>query len=132
VLDSIQKILFPPLDPKSRAILLSLTTTSGFGPDALRFESTSIRNADEKGIAYHCHGFRLADLYEGIENPTPRGCLRSSWKLERRSGARYVMLATLVGVLVFIVLGMASLAVSAYQAWVVYQAWRHPVPNPPV
>jgi hypothetical protein len=118
------------LDPKSRAILLSLTTTSGFDPDALRFESISIRNVDEKDIAYHYLGARLADLYEELENPKPRGLLEK-W-LERKSGARHLMLATLVGVVIAIILGIAGIAVGAYQAWVTYQAWKNPVSNPPV
>jgi hypothetical protein len=116
------------LDPKSRALLVSLTTTSGFDPDALRFESTSIRNADEKDIAYHYLGTRLADLYEELENPKPRGLLEK-W-LERKSGARHLMFATLVGVVIAIILGMVGIAVGAYQAWVTYQAWQHPVSSP--
>ena len=44
-LDSIQKILFPLSDPKSRALLLSLTTREAFDPECLRFESAPIRHA---------------------------------------------------------------------------------------
>jgi hypothetical protein len=40
---------------------------------------------------------------------------------ERKSGARYVMMATLIGALFAVLLGMASLGVSSYQAWIVYQ-----------
>lgn len=46
---------------------------------------------------------------------------------ERKSGARYVMLATLIGVVIAVILGMASLALGGYQAWVGYQQWQHPV-----
>ena len=126
-LDSIQKILFPLSDPKSRALLLSLTTIASFDPDCLRFESASIRNADETDIEYHYLGTRLLELYEEMENPTPRGWVEK-W-LERKSGARYVMLATLVGVVIAVVLGMVSLAVGSFQAWVAYQQWQHPVGN---
>jgi hypothetical protein len=128
VLDSLQKILFPLSDHKSSALLLSLISTSSFDPDSLRFESTAIRDDNEKDVAYHCLGTRLADLYEELKNPTPRG-LFEKW-LERRSGASYVMLATLVGVVIAIILGMAGLAVGVYQAWVGYQAWQHPVTSP--
>ena len=124
-LDSIQKILFPLTDDKSRKLLLSLTTTASFDPDCLRFESTSLRNADERDITYHYLGTRLLELYEEVENPTPRSWVEK-W-LERKSGARYVMLATLIGVVIAVVLGMASLAVGGYQAWVGYQQWQHPV-----
>lgn len=124
-LDSVQKILFPLTDRKSRSLLLSLTSTSSFDPDCLRFDSTSIRNNEEKEIAYHYFGERLAELYDELENPTPRGPFEK-W-LERRSGARYVMLATLIGVIFAVILGMAGLAVGGYQAWVGYQQWQHPV-----
>lgn len=124
-LDSLQKILFPLSDSKSSKLLLSLNSTLAFDPDCQRFESASIRNPDEKNIPYHYFGTRLADLYEELENPKPRG-LFQRW-LERKSGARYVMMATLVGVVMAVVLGIASLAVSGYQAWVSYQAWQHPI-----
>ena len=70
-------------------------------------------------------GSKLMDLYEEIENPTPRG-LVEQW-LERRSGARYVMLATLAGVAIAVILGILSLAVGIFQAWVAYQQWKYPV-----
>jgi len=38
-----------------------------------------------------------------------------------------MIMATLVGVIFAVVLGMASLAVSSYQTWIAYQAWQHPV-----
>jgi hypothetical protein len=116
--------LFPLSDTKSRAFLLSLTASSCFDPDTLRFESISIRNGEEKDIAYHYLGTHLADLYEELENPKPRGLL-DKW-LERKSRARHLMLATLVGVVIAVVLGMVSLAVGSYQAWLGYQAWKHP------
>ncbi|KIW21418.1 hypothetical protein PV08_01998 [Exophiala spinifera] len=126
VLDSIQKVLFPLADEKSYALLQSLVSSSGFDPDCLRFESTSIRTAEETNISYHYLGARLAELYEESKNPTPHS-LFDKW-LERKSSARHVMLATLVGVFIAIVLGILSLAVSLYQAYVGYQAWKHPVP----
>lgn len=36
------------------------------------------------------------------------------------------MLATLIGVTLAVILGMAGLAVGGYQAWVGYQQWQHP------
>ena len=126
-LDSIQKILFPLSDSKSRSLLQSLISTSAFDPDCLRFDFVSIRNNEEEEVAYHYFGAKLTDLYEELINPTPRGWVEK-W-LERRSGARYVMMATLIGVVFAVVLGMAGLAVGAYQAWVGYQQWQHPVPR---
>ena len=125
-LDSLQKILFPISDPKSRALLRSLVSKSAFDPECLRFESaSSIRGADEKEVAYHYFGARLADLYEEVENPKPRGWV-AEW-LERKSGARYVMMATVIGVAFAVILGIASLGVGIYQSWLSYQQWQHPV-----
>lgn len=87
----------------------------------------SIRKRDEKDIAYHYFGARLVDLYEELENPKPRGFIEE-W-LERKSGARYIMMATLIGVIFAVLLGIASLAVSGYQAWIGYQQWQHPIRN---
>ena len=122
-----QKILFPLTDAKSRSILVSLTSTASFDPDALRFESSSIRTHEEKDISYFYFGSRLMDLYEELENPKPRGWIEK-W-LERKSGARYVMMATLLGVVIAILLGVAALALGGYQAWLGYQQWQHPVSN---
>jgi hypothetical protein len=44
---------------------------------------------------------------------------------------RHVMMATVVGVVIAIFLGLASLAVGGYQAWVSYQQWQHPVTTGP-
>jgi hypothetical protein len=85
----------------------------------LRFESTSIRKDNETSIKYLYFGSRLADLYEELENPKPRGWIER-W-LERKSRARHVKMATVVGVVTALFLGFASLAVRSYQAWVGYQ-----------
>ena len=126
-LDSIYKILFPP-DPESQSLLSSLVLRNSFDEDCLRFESTAYRDDDEKEINFHYFGSRLVNLYDELENPTPRGWLQK-W-LEKKSGARYVMMATLIGVMIAVVLGMLGLAVACFQAWVAYQQWKHPVSNP--
>jgi hypothetical protein len=126
-LETLQAILFPLTEPKSKALLLSLTstTTQNFDTEVLRYDSSTIRNPLQvEAIPYHYFGSRLGDLYEELSNPTPRGMER--W-FERKSGARYVMMATIAGVLLAIFLGMASLALGAYQAWIGYQQWQHPV-----
>ncbi|RYO90479.1 hypothetical protein DL763_005328 [Monosporascus cannonballus] len=77
----------------------------------------------QQGFVYFGSG--LMELYEEVKNPTPRGFVER-W-FERKSGARYAMMATLVGVLIAVILGMLSLAVGIFQAWVAYEAWKHPV-----
>jgi hypothetical protein len=83
-----------------------------------------MRNPDED-ISYHYFGARLADLYEELEIPKPRSWVER-W-LEQKSGARYIMMATVIGVAFAVLLGIASLVVSSYQAWLTYQQWQHPM-----
>lgn len=123
-LDSLQKILFP-MDEDSQRLLRSLVSKQNLDPDCLRFETTIDRADDEHDMKYQHWGSRLMDLYDEIENPKPRG-LFQRW-MERKSGDRHVMMATLAGVMIAVVLGLLGLAVSIFQAWVGYQQWKHPV-----
>lgn len=106
-------------------MLRSLVSKQSLDPDCLRFETVIRRADDENDIKYQYWGSRLMDLYDEIENPKPRGLLEK-W-MERKSGARYVMMATLAGVMIAVVLGLLGLVVSIFQAWVGYQQWKHPV-----
>jgi hypothetical protein len=108
-LHTLKYVLFP-IDPESQTILRSLINK---------------KNLDPEPSAYEYWGERLLDLYDELESPTPRGFLEE-W-MERKSGARYVMMATLAGVLIAILLGILSLAVSIFQAWVSWQQWKHPI-----
>lgn len=65
------------------------------------------------------------DLFDEIENPKPQSLLEV-W-MDKRSKARHVMMATLVGVIIAVSLGIFGLAVGIFQAWVAYEAWKHPV-----
>ncbi|TQV95658.1 hypothetical protein IF1G_05487 [Cordyceps javanica] len=131
-LATIKEILFP-LDADSQALLRTLVSKKSFDPDCLRVDTRPYRRPDDcKGagaatLPYRYWGARLSDLCEHMETPTPSGHLER-W-MERRSGARHVMMATLGGVVLAVLLGAASLAVSIFQAWVGYQQWQHPV-NP--
>lgn len=106
-------------------ILKSLVANGGFDADCLRIEFEAIRNLDEQELSFPHLGERLAVLQDEVENPRPSGSVEK-W-VERRSGARYVMLATLIGVVFAVLLGIAALGLSGYQTWIAYQAWRHPV-----
>jgi hypothetical protein len=94
-------------------------------PDCLKFEPSAYQLQGENTTGYRYLESRLVNLYEELDNPTPRGYLEK-W-LERKSGARYVMMATLGGVAIAILLGALALAVSIFQAWVGWQQWQHPV-----
>ncbi|KAK4085020.1 uncharacterized protein Triagg1_10 [Trichoderma aggressivum f. europaeum] len=123
-LDSMQKILFP-FDSDSEQILCDLVSKESFDPDCLRYDSAVYRREGEEAASYNYFGSRLVDLFKELEDPSPRGILEK-W-LQRKSGARYMMMATLVGVIIAIILGILGLAVGVFQAWVSYEAWKHPV-----
>ncbi|KAF5009709.1 hypothetical protein FDECE_4055 [Fusarium decemcellulare] len=126
VLDSIQKTLFPST-ADARILLSSLVSKHKLDPDCLRFEPSSYLLEGEGASGYRYLESRMVELYEELDNPTPRGFLEK-W-LERKSGARYVMMVTLGGVGIAIILGALALAVSIFQAWVGWQQWQHPVGN---
>lgn len=121
---SLREVLFP-LDSESQSLLRSLVSKKSFDPDCLRVDLKTYRRTDESNVTFRYWNARLDDLYDQIQNPTPSR-LFEKW-MERRSGARYVMMATLGGVLIAIVLGALSLGVGIFQAWVAYQQWKHPV-----
>lgn len=123
-----QKVLFridDVNDTKSDKLLRSLVSSAGFDPECLRYEAATIRRPDENAVSYHYWGARLADLYQELEDLTPRG-LVDTW-LDRRSGNRYLMLATLIGVVFAVLIGLCSLGVGAFEAYVGYQQWQHPL-----
>ncbi|KAH7268506.1 hypothetical protein B0J15DRAFT_418963 [Fusarium solani] len=126
VLDSMQNVLFP-FDSTSEQILRSLVSKQSFDPDCLRYDAAVYRGEDEGDLSYSYFGSRLVDLFEELEDPSPRGILEI-W-FQRKSGARHVMKATLIGVIIAIVLGILGLVVGIFQAWVAYEAWKHPVNN---
>ncbi|KAK0384911.1 hypothetical protein NLU13_7390 [Sarocladium strictum] len=126
-LDSVQAILFPLSEPKSKALLKSVTTSCSFDPELSNFEYSAIRNPGEEKTSYVYLADRLSGLYHELQNPRPRGSLER--QMERKSGARYMMMATLIGVVFAVILGFLSLVVSSYQTWIAYEAWKHPVPS---
>ncbi|KAI1318479.1 hypothetical protein F5Y16DRAFT_118352 [Xylariaceae sp. FL0255] len=126
-LDSIQQILFPLHDAKSRKLLSSFVRNGDYNLDSEieTFEFGAMRRPDEETISYMYLADRLEELYQQIQDPRPRTWLDK--QLQRRSGARYMMLATLLGVIFAILLGIVALGLSAFQTWIAYQAWKHPV-----
>lgn len=106
------------MDRESQRMLRSLVSKQNLDPDLLRFDTTINRANNEHNIKYQYWGSRLMDLYDEIENPKARGLLEQ-W-IERKSGARYIMMATLAGVIIAVVLGLVGLAVSIFRAWVGY------------
>lgn len=129
ILDSTQRLLFPRADEKSYGLLEQLVVSSRFDQELLRgLDFRQTRRRDEENTRYVFLADRLAALHREFLAPQPRRWLDR--QIHRRSGNRYMMTATLAGVGIAIFLGLASLAVSSYQAWLAYQAWKHPVPQP--
>ncbi|UZP36553.1 hypothetical protein NXS19_004369 [Fusarium pseudograminearum] len=123
-LNSIQKTLFPSTTDAT-IMLRSLISKHNLDADCLRYEPSTYQVAGETLSGYRYLEQRLVDLYEELDSPTPRGYLEK-W-LERKSGARYVMMVTLAGVAIAILLGALALAVSIFQTWIGWQQWKHPV-----
>ncbi|KAK4041534.1 hypothetical protein C8A01DRAFT_14735 [Parachaetomium inaequale] len=124
VLDSLNSILFPPMT-KSHGILRALVSKGVFDRDMLQLESRDVRHRHEVEGEYRYLASKLRDLYDEVENPTPRG--RFERWFERRIAQRYFMMATFGGLVVAIILGILGLAVGIFQAWVAYQQWKFPV-----
>ncbi|KAI2629191.1 hypothetical protein GGS26DRAFT_559777 [Hypomontagnella submonticulosa] len=123
-LDTLRHVIFP-IEPESQSILRSLVSREKFDPDNCRIDAVSSQHANGGPIRYEYWGARLLRLQNELEHPTPRGIVEN-W-LERRSGSRYIMLVTLAGVFIAILLGILSLSVSIFQAWVSWQQWKHPI-----
>ncbi|KAL7953232.1 hypothetical protein V8C34DRAFT_321424 [Trichoderma compactum] len=119
-----KKILFP-FDSDSEQILCDLVSKESFDPDCLSYDSAIYRREGEEAASYNYFGAQLVDLFKELEDPSPRGVLEK-W-LQHKSGARYMMMATLDGVVIAIILGILGLAVGIFQAWVSYEALKHPV-----
>jgi hypothetical protein len=109
----------------SENILRSLVVKANMDPDCLSYESASYRRSGEDEILWSYFGARLMELYEEVENPTPRGSIKK-W-VQSHSHERHIMFATLIGIIVAILLGIAGLGVGIFQAWVSYEAWKYPV-----
>lgn len=73
VLDSIQGVLFPLSDSKSRNLLQSLVDNCAFDPDATVYEYALIRRDGEDSIPFVYLADRISDLYNEIQDPRPRG-----------------------------------------------------------
>ncbi|KAI1740903.1 hypothetical protein F4680DRAFT_458461 [Xylaria scruposa] len=89
VLDSIQRILFPLSDAKSRRLLRSLISNSdySFDPETEKFELSTVCNPGEEVTPYIYLADRLEGLFQELQSPRPRTWLEK--QIQRRSGARY-------------------------------------------
>ncbi|RSM06547.1 hypothetical protein CEP52_005670 [Fusarium oligoseptatum] len=76
VLDSLQNVLFP-FDSTSEQILRDLVSKQSFDPDCLHYDAAVYRGEGEGDLSYSYFGSRLVDLFEELEDPSPRGILET-------------------------------------------------------
>ncbi|KAF2868330.1 hypothetical protein BDV95DRAFT_500911 [Massariosphaeria phaeospora] len=121
-MDTMYEVLFPP-DRKSQSFLSTLVSRHSFDEDFLRYESSQYRKDCEQDSSFPYFGSRLAELYDELQSPTPRGWFQP-W-FEKKSSARHMMMATMIRVFIAIMIGILGLGVASFQAWVAYQQWKH-------
>ncbi|KAF6828724.1 hypothetical protein CMUS01_08462, partial [Colletotrichum musicola] len=73
VLESIQSVLFPLSDKKSRKLLKSYVDSGAFDLEIQQFEFGSIKNKGEEKITFYHLSRRLSDLHQELLDLTPRG-----------------------------------------------------------
>ncbi|KDN61624.1 hypothetical protein CSUB01_01449 [Colletotrichum sublineola] len=122
---TLKGVLFPLTDKKSRKLLRSYVESEAFDPAIQNFEFRSIKNKGEEVVPFFYLASRLDELHQELLDPSPRGWLERQF--ERRSGSRYMMMATMVGIFFAVFLGFLALVVSSYQTYIAYQAWQHPI-----
>jgi hypothetical protein len=114
-LDSIQTLLFPMSDDKSRRILEELVDKMGFDKDCLEIDSFGFRMEDEDEYRFQIWADRLLTIKDTMDSPRSR---RVCWgRLELKSKPVYLMLITLVGVILATLLAAGSFGVGVFDTF---------------
>ncbi|KAF9694934.1 hypothetical protein EKO04_007176 [Ascochyta lentis] len=126
ILDTMH-VLFPP-NQETYDLRSSLVRKEGFDTDLLFNESAGFRQHDEPmEITYAYFGNRLARLYDELKDPSPRNWFERLFEGGTKSAERKMLMATTIGVLIAVTIGLFGLVIAGFQAWVGYQQWKHPV-----
>ncbi|WKT45061.1 hypothetical protein QSH57_009914 [Fusarium oxysporum f. sp. vasinfectum] len=120
-LHSLQDILFPLTDHRSEKILRALICRNGFDPECLEYDGY---NVFHKGIRYVYWGERIARLYELAKKRPPRNKLER-W-FDRRSTDGNAFSIALLALCISILVGIVSILISGFQAWIAWMAWKYP------
>lgn len=115
VLRTIHYILFPS-DKHSLAFLKKLVDRNVLDKDLQYYVFAQYQREDDETTEYIYLKPRLTKLFQELENHTPH--TRFEEWFERKSGPRYMIIATMIGVFLTVILGIPSLGVSAFQTWV--------------
>ncbi|KAH4036935.1 hypothetical protein HBH98_127650 [Parastagonospora nodorum] len=126
-LATIHKILFP--EETELDYLDSLVAKGVFDRDLQRRQWTDRDSDDNSPVTFVYFSNQLNMLYDEIDDPSPRGRLESWFdrKSRAKSANRHMLMATMIGVFIAVTIGLLSLGVATFQAWVAYQQWKHPV-----
>lgn len=124
VLDTLYHVIFPR-DVNSQTTLSALIRKQRFDSELRQYEQSRYKRDDDPDVDYSFFGNQMTAICEELQNPTPRRGWES-W-FQKYSAQRYMLMATMIGVFIAVLLGVLGLGVSAFQAWVSYQQWKHPV-----
>ncbi|KAH7111490.1 hypothetical protein B0J13DRAFT_272385 [Dactylonectria estremocensis] len=125
-LHSLQAILFHFDDRRSSSILERLINRGGFDEDCAQPEGYKMFDDADK-FEYLYWGERLATLHEFILNRPPRNKFERWIKWQTSdSNAFAIALAALI---ISIVVGVLTLGLAGFQAWIAWKAWKEPVSN---
>ncbi|KAH6867873.1 hypothetical protein B0T10DRAFT_553878 [Thelonectria olida] len=125
-LHSLQTILFHFDDHRSGKILERLISRDGFDEDCAQPEGYKIFD-DSDGLEYVFWGERLATLHEFVLNRPPRNKFERwiKWQTSDSNAFAIALAALIISILV----GVLTLGLSGFQAWVAWKAWKEPVSN---
>ncbi|KAF2420308.1 hypothetical protein EJ08DRAFT_550934, partial [Tothia fuscella] len=124
-LHSLQSIIFPSTDGRSRLLLEQLIRRKLFDSECAEYDGYRRFRGLPEDFTYKYWGDRIVKLNEVMARRVPRNKF-SRWLYWQTSDGNALMIA-LLALLITIVLGVLSLGVACFQTWIAWQAWRSPV-----
>jgi hypothetical protein len=126
-LHSLQTVLFPSVDERSRRILQDLIKKGRFDEDCARYEGYKLFHDTPEHFRYLYWGERMAALHDKL-TATPQNRPRNRLErwLERHSSERNALIVALFALLITLITGIISVILGAVQVWITYQAWKYP------
>jgi hypothetical protein len=79
---------------------------------------------DPEHFQYCYWGERMSKVYDAARNPEPTSRVHR-W-LERNAKDRNALYIGIIALVLNAVFGMLTLALSCFQAWIAYRAWKDP------
>ncbi|KAF3038132.1 hypothetical protein E8E12_006176 [Didymella heteroderae] len=126
ILHTIYKVLFPP-GRESKRFAKYLTKRCGFEKNFLRYRIRWYGRDDDPDVDFSYFGERLKELNHELNDPSPRNWFERLFEGGTRSAERKMLMATTIGVIIAVTIGLFGLVIAGFQAWVGYQQWKHPI-----